>query len=76
MATPELSERGYEGNTVWEHSVPQNNPSENLIMRVMGGGDAAALFRPMVRRVYRREVFEVREDEPAPRIGAGLHRTP
>jgi len=21
-------------------------------------------------------VFEVREDEPAPRVGAGLHRTP
>jgi hypothetical protein len=37
------------------------------------------LCRAVVRRVKGRDgrgVFQVRDDEPAPRIGAGLHRTP
>ena len=35
--------------------------------------------RALVRHLQSREaggVFQVREDEPAPRIEAGLHRTP
>jgi hypothetical protein len=67
-------------------TTTQRSPSTSQISSVGGSASytaSATLAGAFVARWYvgskvetTGSVFQVREDEPAPRIGAGLHRTP